>query len=191
MVDAGNNCVFSLSQAVARAATSALQGIAKLGTVLCPAEAFVTNRRPKACTVTASGSDYVSFVNGLGTVSGTFAVVIQLDNPTDSPELPVLTGTFSGSIDFTPAFSGIPLGFVNASLTVTSSPLIQSLVGATVPFKGVFRQPFALSATGDQKEAERGEKAYYLLDDGSLDRVRHDERAVGWPTVRFEITFTN
>jgi hypothetical protein len=75
-------------------------------------------------------------------------------------------------------------------MKVTLSPLIPSLVGLTVPFKGVFRQPFALSKTGEQKHARRSQEAFYLLDNGSLDRVRQDERAVGWPTVRFEITFT-
>lgn len=28
-----------------------------------------------------------------------------------------------------------------------------------------------------------------LWDDGGFQRVRSDERAIGWPTVRFEITF--
>jgi len=189
-VDATNQCVFDVRQAVARAATSSLQGLAKLGTALCPAPVLITNPKTNSCTVTATGRDFVAFSNGQGTVDGTFAVVVQLDNPVDSPELPVVLGEFSGTIDFTPAFSGIPLGFVKGSMKVTQSPLIPSLVGLTVPFKGVFRQPFALSKTGEQKHARRSQEAFYLLDNGSLDRVRQDERAVGWPTVRFEITFT-
>ena len=32
-------------------------------------------------------------------------------------------------------------------------------------------------------------RAFYLLDTGRVARVRQDERAAGWPTVRFEVTF--
>lgn len=191
IVDSAGSCVFSMAQAVARVATSALQGISKVGTILCPAEALVTNPKTNSCTVTATGQDYVSFLNGLGWVNGSFDVVVQLDNPVDSPELPVLVGTFEGTINFTPAFSGIPLGYVTGTLTVTQSPLNPTLVGLAVPFTGVFRQPFAISEKGDKKEAGRGEDAFYLLDNGKTQRVKQDERAAGWPTVRFEITFAH
>ena len=190
LVDASGQCVFDASQAVARVAVSSLQGIAKLGTMLCPSSVFVTDLKTDACTVTATGNDTVSLVDtGSGALNGTFSVVIQLDNPVDSPELPVLTGTFDGTIDFTPTFLGIPLGFATATLTVTESPLDPTLVGLSLPFTGVFRQPFAMGPRGQRRKPHRGEEAFYLVD-GEPVPVRQDERAVGWPTVRFEITFS-
>ena len=189
-----------------RHATSQLQGVAALGSILCSVPQLVTVRGNE-CTVIATGTDDVQLVIDpktgqviptSGKVFGTYAVVVQLDNPTDSPELPVQTGTFSGVINFQPP---LPLGFVSEG-TFT----IDGMSGS-FPFQAVFRQPFTRSAKGSAKgdvlthRGERGEKvsrtdasarrtqAFYLLDDGSLQRVRPDERAVGWPTVRFEITF--
>ena len=126
--------------------------------------------------------------------SGTYAVVVQLDNSADSPELPVQTGTFSGVINFQPP---LPLGFVSGG-TFT----IDGMPGATFPFNAVFRQPFrnnekagvvtqrGRNVTDSKTDSKaRFDAAYYLLDNGELQEVRPDERAVGWPTVRFEITF--
>ena len=185
LLDKNGQCTLDPSQAVARKATSPLQGIAKLGTVLCPSAVRDTNPGTDSCTVTVSGSDNVSLVDGQGTVSGTFAVVIQLDNPVDSPELPVMSGSFAGTIDFSPIFSGTPLGFATGTLTVKSSPLALELADTTVSFSGVFRNPFAISVQGRPR---RGEDAFYLVD-GEPVPVKQDERAAGWPTVRFEITF--
>ena len=180
--------VFDPRDAAFRVATSPLQGIARLGTILCPAPPFVTSLKADSCTVTAFGQNSVSLANGLGPLTGQFEIVIQLDNPVDSPELPVVQGTFQGVIDSSPAFSGVPLGFVEGSLTVTVSPLDSSLVGRTVRFSGVFRQPFAMSEKGEHKKPRRSDDAFYLVD-GEPVLVKQDERAAGWPTVRFEITF--
>ena len=185
LVDKNGQCTPDPSQAVARAAMSPLQGIAKVGTVLCPPAVLVTNPGADSCTVTVSGSDSVSLADGQGTLSGMFAVVIQLDNPVDSPELPVMSGTFTGAIDFSPVFAGIPLGSATGTLTVTSSPLAPELTDTTVSFSGVFRNPFATTV---QRRPRRGEDAFYLVD-GEPVLVKQDERAAGWPTVRFEITF--
>src|SRR5437879_704846 len=188
-----------------RHAISQLQGVAMLGSLLCPYPQEVTVGT-KDCTVIATGTDdvklvidkYGNVIPTSGAVSGTYAVVVQLDNSADSPELPVQTGTFSGVINFQPP---LPLGFVSGgTFTIDGMP-------GSFPFQAVFRQPFTRSAKRSAKgdvlthRGERGEKvsrtaasarrtqAFYLLDDGSLQRVRPDERAVGWPTVRFEITF--
>jgi len=106
----------------------------------------------------------------------------------------VQTGTFSGVINFQPPQ---PLGFVSGG-TFT----IDGMPGAKFPFNAVFRQPFrnaekagVVTQRGrNVKDAKTDSKArfdaaYYLLDNGELQEVRPDERAVGWPTVRFEITF--
>jgi len=199
LVDATNGVV---GIPVIRHATSQLQGVAALGSILCSVPQLVTVRGNE-CTVIATGTDDVQLVIDpttgqlvptSGKVFGTYAVVVQLDNPTDSPELPVQTGTFSGVINFQPP---LPLGFVSEG-TFT----IDGMSGS-FPFQAVFRQPFTRSETGDvlTQQGEKGAKvsrtdasarrapAFYLLDDGSLQKVRQDERAVGWPTVRFEITF--
>jgi hypothetical protein len=193
---------------VIRHATSQLQGVAALGSLLCQVPQLVTVRGNE-CTVIATGTDDVQLVPdpetgqlvpSRGSVSGTYAVVVQLDNGTDSPEFPVQTGTFSGMINFQPP---LPLGFVSGG-TFT----IDGVIGADgkpigFPFDATFRQPFVKSPKGHvvASKGVKGEKtsradasvrhmnAYYLLDDGSLEKVRSDERALGWPTVRFEITF--
>ena len=178
-----------------RHATSQLQGVAALGSPLCPIPQFVTVRGDE-CTVIATGIDDVHLVvdpssGGLvptsGALRGTYAVLVQLDNAIDSPEFPVQTGTFSGVITFEPP---LPLGFVSGG-TFTIDGAADRL-----PFKAVFRQPFTKSATGHvgktvsrSDPSARRAAAYYLLDNGRLEKVRPDERAVGWPTVRFEITF--
>src|SRR5947208_12265496 len=79
--------VFDPTGAAFRVATSSLQGIAKLGTILCPASMFVTNPKADSCTVTATGLSSVSLFTGLGSIRGAVEIVIQLDNPVDSPEL--------------------------------------------------------------------------------------------------------
>jgi len=86
----------------------ASQGVAPPGSILCSVPQLVTVRGNE-CTVIATGTDDVQLVIDSktgqviptsGKVFGTYAVVVQLDNPTDSPEFPVQTGTFSGVINF-------------------------------------------------------------------------------------------
>jgi hypothetical protein len=178
-----------------RHATSQLQGVAALGSTLCPIPEFVTVRGNE-CTVIATGIDDVrlgvdpttgQLIPTSGTVHGTYAVVVQLDNDIDSPEFPVQTGMFSGVISFQPP---LPLGFLNDGMVTIDG------VPGSLPFRAVFRQPFMKNENGQVgKKVTRSDPsarrvpAYYLLDNGDLEKVRPDERAVGWPTVRFEITF--
>lgn len=168
-----------------RLATAALQGWAKVGTPLCPVEVLITNPRAQTCTVTAVGSDDVSVVTGTGTVSGTYAVVVQGDNAVDSPEYVVQTGTFSGTMDLSPAVLGLaPLGYIsNGQFTIDGYP------GFTIPFTGTFRLPFALSQKGEKKKAGPHGDSFYLSDAFQKFPVKHNERSLGWPTVRFEVTF--
>jgi len=63
--------------------------------------------------VNASGADDISLATGLGSVSGTFAVVVQDNNTVDAPEFVVMTGSFGGSMDFRQAFAAnVPLGYL-------------------------------------------------------------------------------
>jgi hypothetical protein len=179
-----------------RHATSQLQGVATVGSVLCPIPQVVTVGSSD-CTVIATGTDDVQLVldpgsgqlvPSSGAVWGTYAVVVQLDNNVDSPEMPVQTGTFHGVITFKPP---LPLGFVSGgTLTIDGQP------GVIVPFNAVFRQPFKNGPSGPvavsrSAASSRSAAAFYMLDDGSSQKVRSDERAVGWPTVRFEISLPN
>jgi hypothetical protein len=184
-----------------RHATSQLQGVAMLGSLLCPIPLEVTVGSNE-CTVIATGTDDVKlvfdqasgqFIPTSGAVWGTYAVLVQLDNGADSPEFPVQTGTFSGVMNFQPP---LPLGFVSGgTFTIDGVP-------GSFPFDAVFRQPVrqiekkdAVTRRGNAvkssrtEAAARSDAAYYLLDDGTWQELRADERAVGWPTVRFEISF--
>src|SRR5262249_51631652 len=89
------------------------------GTPLCPV-ALIAAVSPyaKTCTINATGSDNINLATGRGDFGGTFTVVVQGDNPTDSPELVVMKGTFKGKMDFSPAvLFGIPLGYVSGKLS--------------------------------------------------------------------------
>ena len=168
-----------------RDAVAALMGAAKLGTPWCPSEALITNPEVRTCTVTAVGTDSVSLVTGRGPVSAPFAVVINApgNSSVHVPDLPVLTGTFSGEIDLSPAVHfGIPLGSLQGSIVIDQT-------GKTVPLSGTFRLPFALDAKGYAQEPGDDRDAFYLGDDGRLIQVQPHERALGFPIVRLEIRF--
>jgi hypothetical protein len=185
-----------------RNAVSVLQGVAALFTPLCPASALVTvvNPNSETCTVTATGFDNVQLqvdpASGQvipigGPLFGTYQVVVQLDNSIDSPELPLLAGAFYGTITFgqvgTPV--GRATGFFVPSGQVSDAQACTAASTACLPFRATFRQPFAIGATGPRTKPKRTHDAFYLLDSGQLQPVRQDERALGWPTVRFEVNF--
>jgi len=153
-----------------RRATSELMGTANAGTPLCP---MPVGAPP--CTINATGSDNISLVTGLGKFSGTFTVVVQGDNPVDSPEFVIAKGKFSGKMDFSPAvLVNVPLGTVVGKMVLAGG-------GGTVPFTGTFRLPFVF---GDSPPL-------YLIDPAAFTvvPVEANEYALGYPTVRFEINF--
>jgi hypothetical protein len=171
-----------------RKATSELFGFAAKGTPLC-ATALVDQADPGAsfCAINATGSDNISLATGLGTFTGSFTVVVQprgFDNPVDSPEIVVAKGKFIGKMDFSPAIlGGVPLGSVVGHMTLDGT-------SKKVPFTGVFRLPFVYQALA-------GNTPLYLVDPTAFGvpptfgvaPVAPDEMAIGYPTVRFEITF--
>ena len=150
-----------------RKATSELMGTAKAGTPLCPL--------PVDCTINATGSDNIDLATGLGNFGGTFTVVFQGDNPVDSPEYVVAKGKFHGKMDFSLAvLYQVPVGSVVGKMVLDGA-------GGAVPFTGTFRLPFVLA---------EGYPPMYLLDDFSnVDVVAANEYSLGYPTVRFEISF--
>jgi hypothetical protein len=117
-----------------RIATSVLSGVSNVGSPLCPDPKFASG--PGGCSVTVLGSDDINLATGLGTITGSFATQVQGDNPVDGPEATVLTGAFSGWMDFSPAIlRQTPYGTV---VGIVSSGRRRSAT-----FTGVFRLPFA------------------------------------------------
>jgi len=192
-----------------RNAVSALQGYASYPSPLCPMNALVTNAKSDTCTLTLTGYDSVTLDQALqptgGACWGTLDVVIQLDNSVDSPEWPLVPGVFYGTITF--GQNGAAIGSTSgtmvigaalpASVAATDPAAVQAFVSATckaapqacVPFSGKFRQPVGPNGLKTPNKQRRGRAAFYVLDDDTLQAVRPDERAVGWPTVRFEVNF--
>jgi hypothetical protein len=166
-----------------RHAHAALQGSANVGTPVCPQTVLALSPNALTCTITAIGTDVVDAATGRGTIAGTWATVVQLDNAVDAPEGAVLTGSFSGDVDLSLALNKVaPLGFVtNGTFKVDGAD-------ATLSFSGTFRLPFAM-LNGKRVNAHRVQAAYYLGDDGAPFPVKPSERALGWPTVRLEVKF--
>ena len=184
---------------IRRNATSPLQGFAEVGTPLCPSALLISVPRIQSCTVIATGTDTVSTVTGLGPVSGTFDVVINApgNSSVHVPDLPVISGTFGGSVDLSLAvLHRVPLGTIAGSFTITQmanpatgmlGPLPQPVV---LPFQGTFRMPFAIDTHARHVRSDRKHAAFYLADDlRTLMLVRPTELSVGFPTVRLEVTF--
>src|ERR1043166_2627606 len=97
-----------------RTAMSALTGAAALNTPPCP---------------------NVSLVTGQGALPGTFTPGVQGDNPVDGPEAVVLSGAFTGLMDFSPAIvHQTPYGSVTGRIAAGRK---------SAPFTGIFRLPFA------------------------------------------------
>jgi len=186
---------------VFRNATSPLQGFAALGTPLCPFELLISVPRVESCTVIATGTDSVSTVSGTGPVSGTFDVVVNApgNSSVHVPDLPVISGTFSGAVDLSLAvLHHIPLGSIAGTFTITqiadpATGVMAALPTPVVlPFKGTFRMPFKLGAHGGFERSARNQAAFYLADDlRTRIPVRAFERSTGFPDVRLEVTFGN
>jgi hypothetical protein len=170
--------------AAARTAVAQLSGFAKLGTPLCPWEVLHLTPGAKQCTVNATGADNLSLATGKGTVSGTYAVVVQDTNTVDAPEFVVMTGTFKGDADLSLAFANqAPLGYItNGQATIDGAP-----VG--FGFGGTFRLPFGLTREGQRAKPKRYVDALYLNDNFKPVSVDATERSLGWATVRLEISF--
>ena len=184
---------------IVRNATSPLQGFAALGTPLCPSELLISVPKIKSCTVIATGTDSVSTQTGVGPVNGTFDVVINApgNSAVHVPDLPVISGTFSGTVDLSPAvLQRVPLGSIEGVFTITQSadPATGALAALSqpvvLPFRGTFRIPFQLSAQGRFERSRRDHAAFYLADDLSrIIPVKAFERSTGFPDVRLEVSF--
>lgn len=182
-----------------RNAVSPLQGFAALGTPLCPSKLLISVPRIKSCTVIAIGTDSVSTQTGMGPVSGTFDVVVNApgNSPVHVPDLPVISGTFGGTVDLSFAvLHRIPVGAIEGVFTITQTADAATGVRAALsqpvvlPFRGTFRMPFKLDDRGRFARSVRDHLAFYLDDDfRKLLPVKPFERSTGFPTVRLEVSF--
>jgi hypothetical protein len=216
-----NMSLDNLSKPTLRTSTAALQGTARLGSPPCPVDLVhflaglgLMTRTDKPCTVTVVGTDKIETGTGSGELTGTFAVVINLDNTTDPPELVVMAGEFAGKLQvavdtsvnpprqlplinltdgkFTPKnVLGVPIdlvGMVCVDLKKPETCLDPEKFGPA-PFTGVFRLPFTVDKRGWRHRAFSNPEAFYLGDHGQLIKVQPDERSLGFPTLRVEIDF--
>lgn len=159
-----------------RVATAALMGWVSAGTPLCPAELAGGAAR---CTVIAFATDNINLATGRGPVRGSFAVVVQGDNPVDAPELVVIRGEISGTIDLSPLLGTppSPLGFVTGRWSahgVGGTPLAGFRGHGRL--SGTFRLPFVIN----------GSVPLYLTDGGPVP-VAPEEYSLGLPTVKLEL----
>ncbi len=177
-----------------RMAMSGLQGKAKRGTPLCPeglmdyAEDFfftvfgITVEDASRCTIVVFGESDISLTTFGGTIGGDFWVVVNSDltNLTDAPELVIMAGTFTGNIQvFDP--DGVIITILPGSATLTPTFVLPGFPGGVPspsPFTGKFRLPFKFH-----------HDAVYKKDNGQVVKVKPDERALGDPTVRLELSF--
>src|SRR5437899_5306355 len=163
--DAAGNVVTSVVPNGRRTAVAQLSGWAKIGTPLCPSWVVLVVPNAKRCALTATGADDLSLVTGTGTLSGTFAVVVQGDNMVDGPEFVIMTGTFKGDADLSQSLAGVaPLGRItNGVVAIDANGDGQP--DLTLNFRGRFRLPFALDAGGGPGKPRRDRDAYYPSDD--------------------------
>jgi hypothetical protein len=170
--------------------TSQMMGFVDPGTPLCPAEFASPIRvlpgRPTKCVINVTGTDQVSLITGLGPISGRFWVVTADPlNPAqvDSPETVVMTGQFSGQMDFSPALQGLPYGTVTGTLAAAESD------DNGVPFFGVFLLPFAMSDVDLFLTYQLVSPSTSGVQLTGVVPVQPYERALLYPTARFDIYF--
>ena len=167
------------------------------------------------CAVTAVGRDVVDLATGSGTLEGEFAVVVNADNAVDGPELVVMEGVFHGNMQLQIDMTTVPpspLPLITIPCTAAAPAACGTLTPTTVfgvpvaylgyyfpgigpemfaaaPFGGVFRLPFVVNEVGRRGKPRKDAGALYLGDTGEPIAVNTDERSLGMPTVRVEITF--
>jgi hypothetical protein len=175
-----------------RVATSGLEGKARRGTPLCSeelmayAEAFykevfgIAVQDASRCRIVAFGRSDLNLATLSGTIGGDFYVVVNSDktNLVDAPELFVMSGTFAGIIHVADK-AGVLIDISTGSFDPTAVlPGFPGEVPQPESFRGKFRLPFKVHRI-----------AVYKTDRGGVVPVGPDERALGDPTVRVEITF--
>jgi hypothetical protein len=177
-----------------RVADAGLQGKAKRGTPLCTERLMryaedifamfgITVKDASRCTVVAFGHSDLDLDTLRGTIHGRLSVNVNSGetNLADAAELVVLTGKFHGEITVTDRVTiKITDGTFEPTAVIGSDDRrrwCRDLGICRAAFTGTFRQPFKVDHIAVYKK------------DNHLVPVLPDERALGDPTVRLEITF--
>lgn len=161
-----------------RVATAALAGSVRAGTSICP-ESLAASLALSACRIHAEATDAVDVVTAVGPVRATFVIVVPGDNVVDGPELVIVRGSLSGTVDLSPTLDLSPVGTVSGTWSadgLADGPMAGLSTGGI--FNGTFRLPFS-----------DGGSAMYLVvpETGETQPVRADEMSLGIPTVRLEL----
>jgi hypothetical protein len=162
-----------------KSSKATLAGVAAPGTVLCPLW-LTTKLQIDGCTISVTAIGKADDSSGFGPVSGTFDVLMQDVNSVDAPEIVIMRGSLSGTLDLSPAFvDKKPRGLITGEFQgagVAGTPMAGQQ--ARGRFDGTFRIPFRSNG-----------KPAYLLDDESVVLVTPGEFILGSAMVRLELTF--
>ena len=164
-----------------KASTATLTGDVLAGTPLCPT--WVAQQLNVAtCTIIVRAVGKADDATGVGPASGDFDIVVQDWNSADAPEIVVMKGNLSGTIDLSPAFlKQQPLGSITGKFSAKGlAGSVMAGLKAEGTFSGKFRLPFR--QTG---------RPSYLLDDGSIVLAQPQEYSLGQAMVRLEVTFVS
>jgi Bacterial Ig-like domain (group 3) len=159
--------------------SATLAGWVTPGTPLCPMEVAQALNTAGRCFLSVFGVGQADDATGIGPVQGKFSVTMHDDIAAATPEIVILKGTLQGMLDLSPAFHGTPVGSIVGTYQaqgVPNGPAQNVKIDHGI-FSGIVRLPFF-----------HGNHAYYVMDDRSLQGVTAEEFAVGFPSVRFELT---
>jgi len=162
-----------------KSSAATLTGDVAAGTALCPT--WLTQQlNMAACTIVVRATGKADDATGVGPAGGDFDVVVQDWNNADAPEIVVMKGNISGTIDLSPAFQKQqPLGSISGRFSARGLPgTVMANAKADGTFSGKFRLPFRQAG-----------KASYLLDDGSIVLAQPQEFSLGQAMVRLEVSF--
>ena len=164
-----------------KSSTATLTGDVAAGTVLCPT--WLTQQlNMAACTIVVRATGKADDATGIGPAGGDFDVVVQDWNNADAPELVIMRGSISATIDLSPAFQKQqPLGSITGRFSAKGIVgTVMANAKAEGTFTGKFRLPF--------RQAGRPS---YLMDDGSVVLAQPQEFSLGQAMVRLEVVFAS
>ena len=164
-----------------KSSTATLTGDIAAGSTLCPTW-LAQQLNISACAIIVRATGHADDTTGIGPASGDFDIVTQDWNQVDPPEIVVMKGTLSGTIDLSPAFTKQqPLGSISGKFTANGlSNGVMAGVRASGTFSGTFRLPFRAAG-----------KPSYLMDDGSVVPAQPQELSLGQAMVRLEVSFAS
>jgi hypothetical protein len=163
-----------------KSSEATLTGTIKSGTPLCPVW-LTAELGSDSCWLVVRARGGADDTTGVGPVIGTIFVLAERLNAVDAPELKILSATFEGQLDLSPAFfRSVPRGTITGKYKAKGERgSILDGFRAMGTFQGVLRLPFL-----------NGSQASYMMDDGTIVPLGFGEYSVGQPTPRLDVTFT-